>query len=209
MSEAPPLVLLVDDDASVRKGLERLLRSSGYEVRSFATPAAFLSADHGLPEQPRCIVADVMMPGISGIELQEELTRRRSPLPLVFITGHGDIPMGVSAMREGAVDFLTKPVSEKDLLAAVDRAMLRCIEETRRREEARSARDTLATLTPREHEVLRHVIAGRLNKQIAARMEISEKTVKVHRGRVMQKAGVTSVAELVRLAARAGIPPAG
>jgi RNA polymerase sigma factor (sigma-70 family) len=209
VSANSPLVLVVDDDESVRRSLRRLLCSSGYEVRSFATPREFLDGDHGRPDQPRCVVADVMMPGLSGIELQEELAERGIPLPVVFVTGHGDIPMGVRAMREGAVDFLTKPFDERDLLSAVDRAMLQCIEEAGRREDSRRARDALSDLTPREHEVLRYVIAGLLNKQIAARMDISEKTVKVHRGRVMQKAGVESVAQLVRLAGRAGISPAG
>ena len=204
-----PLVLVVDDDASVRKSLDRLLRSSGYAVRTFASPAEFLVGDLGHPEQPRCVVADVMMPGLSGIELQEELSERGNPLPLVFITGHGDIPMGVRAMRDGAVDFLEKPFDDEDLLGAVDRAMVRSIEETGRKQEVDRARDALLTLTPREHEVMEHVIAGLLNKQIARRLDISEKTVKVHRGRVMQKTGVDSVAELVRLAARAGVPPAG
>ncbi len=208
MNSAPPLVLVVDDDESVRKGLGRLLRSSGYEVRSFATPADFLDGDHGSPGQPRCVVADVIMPGLTGLELQEMLAEREAPLPLVFITGHGDIPMGVRAMREGAVDFLTKPFDEQDLLSAVDRAMLRSVEETGRREATRRARDALVPLTPREPEVMRHVIAGLLNKQIARRLDIAEKTVKVHRGRVMQKVGVESVAELVRLAGRAGVPPA-
>ncbi len=208
MTSVSPLVLVVDDDASVRKGLSRLLRSSGYEVLSFATPAAFLDGEHSRPGQPCCVVADVMMPGLSGIELQQRLAERGNPLPLVFITGHGDIPMGVRAMREGAVDFLEKPFDEQDLLSAVDRAMLRCIEETGRRGEWRRAREALVTLTPREHEVMRYVIAGLLNKQIARRMDIAEKTVKVHRGRVMQKTGVESLAELVRLAGRAGVPPA-
>ncbi len=206
--DTSPLVLVVDDDASVRKSLDRLLRSSGYMVRTFATPREFLDGDHGDPGQPRCVVADVMMPGLTGIELQEELSRRGSPLHLVFITGHGDIPMGVRAMRDGAIDFLEKPFDDDELLGAVDRAMLRCIEDTGRREAAGHARDALRTLTPRDHEVMRYVISGLLTKQIARRMDIAEKTVKVHRGRVMQKTGVVSVAELVRLAGRAGVPPA-
>jgi len=206
--DSSPLVLVVDDDAPVRKSLKRLLRSAGYTVRTFATPAEFLEGDHGDPVQPRCVVADVMMPGFTGIELQEELSHRGSPLPLIFITGHGDIPIGVKAMRDGAVDFLEKPFDAEELLGAVDRAMLRYIEETGRREDAASARKALLTLTPREHEVMRFVISGLLNKQIARRMDIAEKTVKVHRGRVMQKTGVVSVAELVRLADRAGVPPA-
>jgi FixJ family two-component response regulator len=204
-----PLVLVVDDDASVRKSLDRLLRSSGYAVRAFSSPAEFLEGDLGHPEQPRCVVADVMMAGLTGIELQEELSQRGYLLPLVFITGHGDIPMGVRAMRDGAVDFLEKPFDDEDLLGAVDRAMVRSIEETGRKQEVDRARDALLTLTQREHEVMRYVITGLLNKQIARRLDIAEKTVKVHRGRVMQKTGVDSVAELVRLAERAGVSPAG
>jgi FixJ family two-component response regulator len=206
---SPPLVLVVDDDASVRRSLDRLLRSSGYTVRAFSSPAEFLKGDLGQPGQPRCVVADVMMPGLTGIELQEELSQRGNPLPLVFITGHGDIPMGVRAMRDGAVDFLEKPFDDEDLLGAVDRAMVRSIEETGRKQEVDRARDALLTLTQREHEVMRYVITGLLNKQIARRLDIAEKTVKVHRGRVMQKTGVDSVAELVRLAERAGVSPAG
>jgi FixJ family two-component response regulator len=205
----PPLIFVVDDDDSVRKSLQRLLRSAGYAVQAFASPAEFLEEELEALSGPCCAVLDVMMPGRSGIELQEDLYRRQPALPIVFVTGHGDLPMGVKAMRDGAVDFLEKPFDERDLMAAVDRAVLKSVEELRHREEASRARETFAALTPREHEVLRHVIAGLLNKQIARRLDIAEKTVKVHRGRVMQKAGVDSVAELVRLAATAGVTPAG
>jgi len=203
-----PHVLVVDDDASVRKSLERLLRSAGYEVTTFASAPALLQLGPGECDAPCCAVLDVDLPGTSGIELSRDLARRPVPIPIVFITGHGDIPMGVQAMKNGAVDFLPKPFDESALLDAVDRAIARDVESRERRREVAVARDLLARLTPREHEVLRGVIAGLLNKQIAHRLAIAEKTVKVHRGRVMQKAEVSSVAELVRVAQRAGVRPA-
>jgi FixJ family two-component response regulator len=208
VSGPAPHVLVVDDDASVRKSLERLLRAAGYEVSTFPSARELLALGPDEGDAPCCAVLDVDLPGTSGIELQGELARRSAPIPIVFITGHGDIPMGVQAMKDGAVDFLPKPFDESDLLDAVDRAITRDVEIRERRREVRVARDLLARLTPREHEVLRGVIAGLLNKQIARRLGIAEKTVKVHRGRVMQKAEVSSVAELVRVAQKAGVRPA-
>jgi len=202
-------VFVVDDDASVRKGLSRLLRSAGYaDVRTFSTPAEFLAHDPGT-RGPSCAILDVQLPGLTGLELKEELARRPVPLPIVFITGHGDIPMGVKAMKGGAVDFLPKPFEDEELLDAVERALEADARARERAAEVGRARDLLAAMTPREFEVMRFVIAGLLNKQIAGRMGIAEKTVKVHRGRVMQKAGVVSVADLVRLAGKAGVAPAG
>jgi FixJ family two-component response regulator len=208
MSGITGRVLVVDDDASVRKSLSRLLRSAGYEVETFAAPTEFLDAERPEEDGPCCAVFDVEMPGLTGLELQERLAREPVPPPIVFITGHGDIPMGVKAMKDGAVDFLPKPVLDEELLDAVRRALDRDREARARRADLRAAREALVTLTPREHEVMRHVIAGMLNKQIARKLDIAEKTVKVHRGRVMEKTGVDSLAELVRLCQRAGIRPA-
>lgn len=197
-SESASTVFVVDDDASVRKALERLLHAAGYAVETFASSAEYLQRAPfgGLG----CLVLDVRMPDMDGLQLQEALARDAGSLPIVFLTGHGDIPTSVKAMRRGAVDFLTKPVDERDLFRAIELALAH-----RRDIVARRAR--FASLTPRECEVLAGVIAGRLNKEIAARLGIAEKTVKVHRGRVMAKAGVLSVAELTRLCQEVGIQP--
>lgn len=208
MSGVDDVVFVVDDDPSVRKSITRLLRSAGYRVVAFAGPEEFLSGEGEEAAGARCAVLDVELPGITGIELQERLDRSPVPLPIVFITGHGDIPMGVEAMKRGAVDFLPKPFQDQDLLGAVERGLARDREAHGARRDVLGAREALADLTPREHEVMRHVIAGMLNKQIASRLDIAEKTVKVHRGRVMEKSGAESVADLVRLCERAGIRPA-
>jgi RNA polymerase sigma factor (sigma-70 family) len=193
---------VVDDDAAVLKGLSRLLRSAGLAVATFSSPREFL--DRHDPNAPGCLVLDVAMPELNGLELQRTLLARGHEPPIIFLTGHGDIPMSVKAIKRGAVDFLTKPVSDDDLLTAVRDA----IEKDRRQRQARAEvadiQQRLATLTPREREVLEHVISGQLNKQIAADLGTVEKTVKVHRARVMAKMKVQSVAELVRLAERAG-----
>ncbi len=196
-------VFLVDDDAGVLKALTRLLHAKGYEAQSFTSPQAFL-ANHDV-SAPGCAVLDVSMPGLDGLALQRALTSGGSQRPVIFLTGKGDIPTSVRAMRAGAIDFLTKPVNDVDLWAALARAEA---EDSRIRADnanlsAINAR--FATLTPREHEVMTYVIAGRLNKQIAGDLGTVEKTVKVHRGRVMNKLGVRSVADLVRLAESAGI----
>jgi FixJ family two-component response regulator len=200
-------VFVVDDEQPVLKALVRLLRATGFEVRGFLSPQAFLHQHD--PEIPGCAVLDVAMDGLNGLELQQVLTASGCDRPIVFLTGRGDIPMSVRAMRAGAVNFLTKPVGADDLLAAVRLA----IEKDRAAREAGAALDAirhrLATLTPRESEVLRQVISGRLNKQIAGGLGTAEKTIKVHRGRVMRKLGVRSVADLVRLTERAGIAPDG
>jgi FixJ family two-component response regulator len=179
------------------------MRSAKLNAMTFASPREFL--DKHDPHAAGCIVLDVAMPSLTGLQLQEELTRKGSGMPIIFLTGHGDIPMGVRAMKRGAIDFLTKPVNDEDLLKAIRIA----IEADRVRREARAElddiRQRLATLTPRENEVMRHVIAGELNKQIGAEIGAAEKTIKVHRGRVMQKMKVQSVAELVRIAEKAGI----
>lgn len=203
MSETVPIIFVVDDDASVRKSLSRLLKSAGHAVEAFASASEFLQREHY--EGVGCLVLDVQMPGLNGIELQRALMQKDYFLPIIFITGHGDIPMGVRAMKSGAVDFLPKPFNDDVLLKAVDQALARCRQERITRAEVADIRSRLATLTPREHEVLQHVVTGKLNKQIAADLGAAEKTIKVHRGRVMQKMKVQSVAELVRIAEKAGL----
>ena len=203
----PPnsLVFAVDDDASVRKGLARLLRSAGYKSEIFASASNFLARP---PHSgPSCVIVDVQMPVLNGIDFQETLVQRRREEQLIFITGHGDIPMCAQAMKAGAVDFLPKPFRADELLRCVDNALIRSAEQRRRSAEKDEARRLLDLLTPREFEVLQLVITGMLNKQIAGELRTAEKTVKVHRGRVMEKLGVTSVAELVRLVQRACVAP--
>jgi len=205
MIPAKSLVFLIDDDASVRKGVTRLLRSARYKSETFESASDFLTRT---PHPgPSCVIVDVQMPGLNGIDLQEALIQRRREEQIVFITGHGDISMCAQAMKAGAVDFLPKPFGGSELLQCVERALARSAEQRRRSVERDEARRLLDALTPREFEVMRLVITGMLNKQIAAELGTAEKTVKVHRGRVMQKLGVTSVAELVRLVQRACIAP--
>jgi FixJ family two-component response regulator len=205
MSKEEPIIFVVDDDVSVRNGLKRLIRSVGLKVETFASAQEFLDHDH--PDQPSCLVLDVRMPGLSGLDLQEELTAKGLEMPIIFVTGHGDVRMSVRAMKAGAVDFLEKPFDDQALLDAIQGA----IESDRlAREEYAEVADILRrieSLTPREYEVFTLVITGMLNKQIAAELGASEKTIKVHRARVMQKMQVVSVAELVRLAEKAGTTP--
>jgi FixJ family two-component response regulator len=196
-------VFLVDDDPGVLKALSRLLQANSYEVRTFTSPQAFL-AQHD-SSVPGCAIFDVAMPGLDGLELQQAVTVGGFHRPVIFLTGKGDIPTSVRAIKAGAIDFLTKPVSDCDLLAAIARAE---DEDTRARQihtELESINARISTLTPREREVMTHVIAGRLNKQIAGELGTVEKTIKVHRGRMMEKLGLRSVADLVRLAEKAGI----
>jgi len=207
MSEKQATVFVVDDDSSVRKGLKRLLKSTGYGVEAFSSAEAFLASDSGC-DGPACLVLDVQMPGLNGLNLQEKLISRDYTMPIIFITGHGDIPMSVSAMKKGAVEFLAKPFDDRDLLDAVQEALEKDLQIRTVLSERVNIQQRLTTLTPREHEILTYVIAGLLNKQIAYVLDISEKTVKVHRGRVMEKTGVDSLAELVRIAEKAGIKPA-
>jgi FixJ family two-component response regulator len=198
---------VVDDDPSVLRALTRLFSAAGLEARAFSSPAAFLQAHD--PTTPGCLVLDVAMPGLDGLQLQQTLEASESARPIVFITGRGDIPTSVRAIKGGAVDFLTKPVNDGDLLAAVRNAIE--IDRLARagQVEIDAIRQRLASLTPREREVLAHVVAGRLNKQIAADLGTVEKTIKVHRARVMTKMAAGSLADLVRTAGRLGIPPAG
>jgi FixJ family two-component response regulator len=206
MSEAAPTVFVVDDDPAVLKGLERLLRSARLNVATFASPQEFLQRHD--PRAHGCLLLDVAMPDLNGLELQNALAERGSATPIVFLSGQGDVPTSVRAMKRGAVDFLTKPVNDEDLLAAVHAALRNDQLARRARAEVDEIAQRLATLTPREREVLGHVIAGHLNKQAAAAMGTVEKTIKVHRARMMEKMGVQSVAELVRLAEKAQVAPA-
>jgi FixJ family two-component response regulator len=197
-----PTVFLIDDDAPVRDALSRLLRAHRFAVAAFASPKEFL--EHHNPDTPGCLVLDLKMRG-NGFGLQRTLQEKGSRRPIIFLTGHGDVPKSVQALKGGAVDFLTKPVNDKDLLAAVRVAIEK--DRTLRQEQTdlSEIRARLSTLTPREREVLEHVVIGKLNKQIACDLGTVEQTVKVHRARVMQKLGVQSVAELVRLTERCGI----
>lgn len=207
MEEKHDLIIIVDDDPSVRKGIARLLGSSGYEVQTFASAREFL--DSGTPyHRSCCLILDVNLPDLNGLNLQAELQAHEYCMPIVFITGYGDIPTSVQAMKQGAVDFLPKPVEEEVLLNAIREALQRDREERSLFDEREEMRERLHTLTSREFEVMCYVIAGFLNKQIAYELGISEKTVKVHRGQVMSKTGVSSVAELTRLADKAGVKPA-
>jgi FixJ family two-component response regulator len=201
----PPdaLVCIVDDDESIRRSLARLFRSTRLGAETFASGKELL--DRAAHDGPSCLVLDVQMPGLDGLELQQALADRGEQI--VFLTGHGDVPMCAGAMKAGAVDFLTKPVDDEALLAAVARALERSIEVRKADAERGSARARLDRLTPREFAVLQRVIAGLLNKQIADDLGAAEKTVKIHRGRVMEKMGVSSVAELVRVAQVAGVAP--
>ncbi len=206
MSAPGGRVFLVDDDPAVLAGLARLLRASGLEVDSFSSPEAFLRAHDAAV--PGCAVLDVAMPGLTGLELQRKLAELGCERPVIFLTGQGTIPISVEAMKAGAVDFLTKPVSGPKLLEAVLLALERDRAQRRARAERADVERRLASLTPRESEILPLLIAGLLNKQIAAELGAAEKTVKVHRARIMAKMGVRSIAELVRSAMAAGLAPA-
>jgi FixJ family two-component response regulator len=201
-----PTVFIVDDDPSVRRSTERLVRSMGFRVQSFASAREF--RDGASVEGPACLLLDVRMPGQSGLELQLELTRSGVEIPIIFVTGHGSIPMTVSAMKAGAAEFLTKPVRSRELLAAISAAIDRDRAARQRLLEGEALRERHARLTPREREVMALVVAGLLNKQIAGELGTSERTVKFHRSHIMQKMRAESLAGLVRMAARLGIGPA-
>jgi FixJ family two-component response regulator len=206
-TEREPRVFVVDDDQSVRTSLANLLQTEDYAVEIFANAADYLAR---VPHPgPACLVLDVRLPGLDGLALQQQLTEEGRMEQIVFISGHGDIPMGIGAMKRGAVDFLPKPFRDDELLFAVARALARSAEDCQKRFEVVESRARLAKLTPREFEVFRLVIAGRLNKEIGAELGIALRTIKTHRARVMQKIAVVSVAELVRLAQKAGVAPAG
>jgi FixJ family two-component response regulator len=203
MTTVPPMVFVVDDDPSVRKSLTRLIGSAGHAVEAFASAREFLA--RGRYPGPCCLVLDVRMPGLTGLDLQEALAGAGRRMSIVFVTGHGDISMSVKAMKGGAVDFLTKPADDKDLLAAIERCVARDVQDLGAEARATEIQERVKTLTPRETEVFALVVTGMLNKQIAFELRISEKTVKVHRARVMEKMRAGSVAELVRLADRVGV----
>lgn len=199
----PDCIFIVDDDASFLRSLSRLLRAAGYTIQAFGSALEFL--DRADAQMPGCVVADLQMPGLNGLALQEALGRSANPMPVIFLTGQGDIPTTVRAMQQGAVDFLTKRAPKEDLLAAVERALRRNAGEREKREHLRALRDRFDDLSERELEVLGHVLRGKLNKQIAADLRINERTVKLHRTSITRKLQVHSVAELARLAVEAGV----
>jgi len=202
-----PVVFVVDDDASIRDSLRRLITSVGFKVEVFPSARAFLGARR--PEVAGCLVLDVRLPGLSGLDLQRELAATNAELPIIFLTGHGDIPMSVRAMKAGAVEFLTKPFREQELLDAIRSAIERDRTMRAERQERSELGRRYASLTPRERDVMAGIIAGLLNKQIAGELGTREPTVKEQRGHVMAKMQAGSVAELVRIASRLGITPAG
>ena len=203
MTEKKAAVYVVDDDPSVRKALERLLRSAGYKTMTFASAPEFL--DFTCPDTPGCLILDIKMPRLSGLELQDRLSEKGISLPIIFITGHGTVPASVRAFKAGAMDFLQKPFKDGELLDAVSRAIEKHRRLRREQKEIKALRARLKTLTPREREVFSLVASGLLNKQVAFELGITEKTIKVHRARIMQKMVAQSLADLVRFAQKIGI----
>lgn len=204
MNQPPSIVFVIDDDESVRRALRRLIHSIGLQVELFGSAQEFLQRPR--PDVPSCMILDVRLPGISGLDFQRRLAESKIDIPIIFITGHGDIPMTVRAMKAGAVEFLPKPFNDQDLIDATHQALER--DRVRRQQEAEVAtlRERFESLTPREQEVLPWVISGLLNKQIAAEIGTAEATVKVHRSQLMHKMGAESLADLVRMAEKIGIP---
>jgi RNA polymerase sigma factor (sigma-70 family) len=203
MSDKIPIVFVVDDDKAVRKSLARLIKSVGLTVEAFSSAREFLERDPS--DGPSCLVLDVRMPGLSGLDLQKELGKMGYTIPIIFITGYGDIPMSVQTIKRGAIDFLTKPINDQDLLDAIHRAIEQDKRIRREQYEIETIKQRVDSLTPREREVFSLVVTGMLNKQIAHDLRMSEKTVKTHRSKVMDKMQASSLAELVRLALKVGI----
>jgi len=204
MTETAGVVFVVDDDASMRETLKNLTRSVGLRVEAFASAQEFLRAKRS--DEPGCLVLDVRMPGLSGLDLQKRMAETGTDLPIIFLTGHGDIPMSVRAMKAGAVEFLTKPVREQDLLDAIQQALERDRAMRHQRTDTEQLRERFDLLTAKEREVMGKVVTGLLNKQIAGELGMSETTVKIHRHQVMEKMRAGSLAELVRMADRLGLP---
>ena len=203
MTETDAMVFIVDDDAPMRESLKNLIRSVGLRAEVFASAQEFLRSKR--PDVPGCLVLDVRMPGLSGLDLQRRTTEAGVEIPIIFITGYGDIPMSVRAMKAGAVEFLTKPFRDQDLLDAIQQALERDRKARDQRAAIEELRSRFASLTPREREVMARVVAGLLNKQIGGELGTSETTVKIHRHQVMEKMGAGSLPELVRMADRLGI----
>jgi len=204
MSESPSMVYVVDDNAAMRRALRSLIRSVGLQAELFASPREFLEAKR--PQVPSCLILDVRLPGKSGLDFQRELADSRIHIPIIFISGHADVPMSVRAMKAGAVEFLTKPFRDQDMLDAIHHALERDGRHRQQEAEIAALRENFALLTPREREVLPLVVSGLLNKQIAAQIGISEAAVKVHRSQLIRKMGAGSLPELVTMAQKLGIP---
>jgi FixJ family two-component response regulator len=205
-SQRKPIVFVVDDDVSVRESLELLIRFVGWQPETFASAGEFLR--HPRTTMPSCLVLDISLPDLNGLELQKLIASERTDMPIIFITGHGDVPMTVQAMKAGAVEFLTKPFDDEVLLSAIGHAIKRSAAALNEQAEISGLRSNYESLTPRERDVLRLVVAGMLNKQIGMKLGISEITVKAHRGKMMQKMKAESLADLVKTAVRLGLAPA-